>query len=458
MVYLAYHVELETYRAIKIVPKTLVDYETFKREALLLKTLRHPGIPLVYDVEEDLNYSYLIEEYLEGESIFSLVKNQGKLSMKAAVDFGIQICRIIQFMNNLKDPILYLDLQPGNLLVCENTVRLTDFDHAQYAEDVKTFGERYGTIGFAAPEQYHGEPLDCRTDVFAIGALLYFMCYGKVPGTETESQDSVQDRELDRIIRGCMAVDKEERYKRAEDVEQVLCEWKKLYLSEHAIKPLNIMFVGAKAGVGTTHAALAMSSFLARNGYRTLYQEECDTDAIRNLLHCLHVKSDRAGVYRLGCLNIRPYYGKAVKMPYHYFSIVVKDAGITWKSWTDFPAADVYILVCGGKRWEIHQAVQAIQQWKDNGTCIVLWNHLSKREWRSISKEFGEIPCFSLPYVTDPFRPEKEMDICFRRILKAGGVETWGRKKGFFQRINRKSLVSAALEKVSALRTFLSCW
>ena len=48
-VYLAYHVELETYRAVKVVPKTLVDYETFKREALFLKTLRHPGIPLVYD-------------------------------------------------------------------------------------------------------------------------------------------------------------------------------------------------------------------------------------------------------------------------------------------------------------------------------------------------------------------------------------------------------------------------
>ena len=98
---MAYHVELETYRAVKIVPKSLVDYETFKREALFLKTLRHPGIPLVYDVEEDFSYSYLIEEYLEGESMFTLVKNLGNLSMEATVDFGIQICRIIQFMNNL---------------------------------------------------------------------------------------------------------------------------------------------------------------------------------------------------------------------------------------------------------------------------------------------------------------------------------------------------------------------
>lgn len=450
--------ELETYRAVKVVPKTLVDYETFKREALFLKTLRHPGIPLVYDVEEDLNYSYLIEEYLEGLSMFTLVQSRGKLSTEAAVDFGIQICRIIQFMNNLKDPILYLDLQPGNLLVCENMVRLTDFDHAQYAEDVRSFGERYGTAGFAAPEQYRGEPLDCRTDVFAIGALLYFMCYGKVPGTEAEFEDSECNRELDRIIRGCMAPDKEERYKSAEDVEQVLCEWKQLYLTKDAIESLNIMFVGAKAGVGTTHAALAMSSFFARNGYRTLYQEECDTDAIRNLLHCLHVKPDRTGVYRLGCFNIRPYYGKSVKLPYHYFSVVIKDAGTAWKTWTDYPYADVYVLVCGGKKWEIHQTLLAIRQWKERGKCMILWNHLSESEFREKSKVFDEVTSFCMPHVTNPFCSEKKMDICFQGILKAGGKEAWGRKKGLFQRKDRKLLVSAVLEKVLAVRTFLSCW
>ena len=455
---MAYHVELETYRAVKIVPKSLVDYETFKREALFLKTLRHPGIPLVYDVEEDFSYSYLIEEYLEGESMFTLVKNLGNLSMEATVDFGIQICRIIQFMNNLKNPILYLDLQPGNLLVCENMVRLTDFDHAQYAEDVRVFGERYGTIGFAAPEQYRGEPLDCRTDVFAIGELLYFMCHGKIPGTEPEFEDSEPTRELDRIIRGCMAPDKEERYQSAEVVEQVLCEWKKFHLSDHAIESLNIVFAGAKAGVGTTHAALAMSSFLARNGYQTLYQEECDTDTIRNLLHSLHVNPDRTGVYHLGCLHIRPYYGRAVKMPYRYFSVTIKDAGTVWKSQGYDSNADLFILVCGGKDWEIHHTTHAVKQWKANGKCIMLWNHLPKEEFLRNSKKFANMIGFRLPYVPDPFYPDREMEACFREILKTGGFGIWGRKKGLFRRRNRRSLVSAVLEKVSAVRTFLSCW
>ena len=57
--------ELEEYRAIKQVAKTCTDYSQFRKEALILKTIRHPGIPIVYDLEEDEDYSYLIEEYLE---------------------------------------------------------------------------------------------------------------------------------------------------------------------------------------------------------------------------------------------------------------------------------------------------------------------------------------------------------------------------------------------------------
>ena len=129
------------YTSVKIVPKKMSDYDSFKKEALFLKTLRHPGIPLVYDLEEDEAYSYLIEEYLEGESLYAMVKRLGGLPVKTAALFGIQICRLIQFMNSAENPILYLDLQPKNLLVNETIIRLIDFDHAQYAADVAESGD-----------------------------------------------------------------------------------------------------------------------------------------------------------------------------------------------------------------------------------------------------------------------------------------------------------------------------
>ena len=62
VVYLAFHQELEEYRAVKAVAKSSLGYEAFRREALLMKELRHPGIPVIYDIEEDGEYSYLVEE------------------------------------------------------------------------------------------------------------------------------------------------------------------------------------------------------------------------------------------------------------------------------------------------------------------------------------------------------------------------------------------------------------
>lgn len=429
-VYLAYHVELEEYRAVKVVPKTIVDYDTFKKEAMFLKNLRHPGIPLVYDVEEDPGNSYLIEEYLEGETLYALVKRLGSLPMKTAINIGIQICRLIQFMNSLENPILYLDLQPKNLLVCDGTVRLTDFDHAQYAKDVRTFGERYGTVGFAAPEQYLGEPLDCRTDVYAIGALIYFMCHGKAPGTEPEFSAFENDRKIRRIMQGCMAQRKDERYKSAEELKEVLVEWSDSNLKENAIESLNIVFAGARAGIGTTHAALGMSGFLTRNGIDTLYQEEYDAASGRNLVRIQNAKPDHSGIYQIGCLNIRPYYGKSVKMPYRYFPAIVKDIGTVWQDQRELPDADFYVLVCGGKPWETDSVVNAVKHFGACGQVILLWNHLSGRKRRKSLKKINDLAGFYLPFFADPFKKDENADACFRDLMRLGtGEMRWEEKR-----------------------------
>lgn len=431
IVYMAFHMELEEYRAIKIVPKTIVDYETFKKEALFLKTLRHPGIPLVYDVEEDLNYSYLIEEYLEGETLYALVKRLGSLPMKTAVNIGIQICRLIQFMNSLENPILYLDLQPKNLLVCDGMVRLTDFDHAQYAKDVLTFGERYGTVGFAAPEQYLGEPLDCRTDVYAIGALLYFMCLGKVPGMEPEFSCFEGNRSLVRIMRGCMAQRKDDRYKNAEELKDILAEWNDSNFKENAIESLNIVFAGAKAGIGTTHAALGISNFLTRNGINTLYQEEYDAESGRNLVRILNAKPNHSGIYQIGCLNIRPYYGRAVQMPYRYFPVIVKDIGTMWQGQAELPEAKFYVLVCGGKPWETDCVGKAAKRLRTCGQVIILRNHLSGQKRRKPLKKMDGLSEIYLPFFADPFDCDENVDACFRDILALGTGEkaVWEEKR-----------------------------
>ena len=89
--------------AIKCVPKTHKDYEGFRKEALILKELRHPGIPLVYDMEEDSHYFYLIEEYLEGNSLYDLIKDQGPFQEAEAVRYGRQICSLVEYLHHSCD-------------------------------------------------------------------------------------------------------------------------------------------------------------------------------------------------------------------------------------------------------------------------------------------------------------------------------------------------------------------
>lgn len=435
-VFLVWHTELEEYRAMKVVPKTMSDYESFKKEALFLKTLRHPGIPLVYDVEEDLHNSYLIEEYLEGESLYALVKRLGSLSMKTATEIGIQICRLIQFMNTADNPILYLDLQPKNLLVCNGTVRLIDFDHAQYAKNAAAFGIRYGTIGFAAPEQYRGEPLDCRTDVYAIGALLYFMYFGKIPEREFKFGEQRAERSLNRILSGCMAEKKEERYR---DAGTLMLALKELAEGEEgAIEPLTIVFAGAARGIGTTHCALAISDFMIRNGYQALYREDWDTDTVRILAKRMKKTADKSGLFHIGRLYMRPYYGEAVRLLCGYFPIVIRDTGCLWMDGAPLPEAAVYVLVCGSRPWETESVIRGAKYFTERGNTILLFNH-TEEKFRPPA-EFKEYVCLNMPFLTDPFKKNSDADACFGNIMEigTGGIEKWKKERKRRRFLRRK--------------------
>lgn len=181
-----------------------------------MKNIRDPGIPIVYDLEEDENFYYLIEEFLEGDSLYALISDKGHFSKAMTVRYGIQICRLVNILHSAKpNPILYLDLQPKNLLVCRSTVKLVDFDHAVYLNEAKYLKKRYGTVGCAAPEQYTDEALSERTDTYAIGAVLYYMMTGAFPEPALIYERLGDDRELARIIETCLRKNPDQRYESA---------------------------------------------------------------------------------------------------------------------------------------------------------------------------------------------------------------------------------------------------
>ena len=76
------------------------DYDTFQREALVLKELRHPGIPMIYDLEEDSEFFYLIEEDLEGYSLYALIARQGPIQEAEAARYGMHVCGLVAYMHS----------------------------------------------------------------------------------------------------------------------------------------------------------------------------------------------------------------------------------------------------------------------------------------------------------------------------------------------------------------------
>ena len=123
-VFLAEHLKLKIYRAIKRIPRSLADRSSFSlesdflAEAALLKNLNHPGIPLIYDIDEDDAYLYMIEEYIQGESLETFVSHQKSISEELIVKLGIQLCDIFTYLHHLSPyPILYQDLKDRKSVV-----------------------------------------------------------------------------------------------------------------------------------------------------------------------------------------------------------------------------------------------------------------------------------------------------------------------------------------------------
>ncbi|MCD8083291.1 MAG: serine/threonine protein kinase [Clostridiales bacterium] len=212
-VYLARHAELGEYRAIKQAPRICGSYLNFRREAHILEAVRAPGIPRVYGVEEDWQYAYLIEEYLEGDSLYDLVSDMGHVPLATAIQYGIGVCRLINILHTARPrAVLHLDIQPKNLIIYRDTVKLIDFDRATFLGETGKIPFRYGTAGFAAPEQYAGDPPDERTDVYAIGAVLYYMWTGGCPGECASIPKGIAGWQLCRIIFSCLRRDRRKRF------------------------------------------------------------------------------------------------------------------------------------------------------------------------------------------------------------------------------------------------------
>jgi serine/threonine-protein kinase len=432
-VFLALHLGLEEYRAVKRVPKSFLQYEHLRREALILKELRHPGIPIIFDVEEDEFYSYLIEEYLEGESLYDLVKKQGPLSRELAISYGIQLTSIISYLHLAgPNPILHLDLQPKNLLLCHDTVKLIDFGLASFAADANMPGERYGTVGCAAPEQYSKDgALDERTDIYAIGAVIHYLFTGEFPKLPYQPALSM-DAGLAAVLKRCIKKEKEERFSSAQELGERLGQLKNMGTAAKdrlQSSSLIIALAGSKSGAGTTHIGIGLSVYLRNHGYPNLFEEKNDSGMGAGLGDYAAAKRDQFGLIKYQGFIWKPYYGPGVKLKEPPYKIRILDYGKNvGQALMGNP--DAVILVCDSSRWSRSSAFSSAEDVvKGHSSYGIVYNHVTGGTRIRLPDGAAPSRCFKAPYYPDPFKMNAEAGD-FYKILLEQVLEIKSRKRG----------------------------
>lgn len=198
VVYLAEDTDLGRRAALKRLWNHGGTGEEIRREAAFLRDLRHPMLPVVYELfrgglcTDELPFQeegwYLALEYIEGMSLHNYIRKEGGVREEQACLWGEALLDVLSYLHTRETPVIYRDLKPDNIMVCrDGSLRLIDFG----AAFLKSFGEdseerMAWTAGYGAPEQ-RGKAgwqpyADERSDIYAFGRVLYYMVTGADPG------------------------------------------------------------------------------------------------------------------------------------------------------------------------------------------------------------------------------------------------------------------------------------
>ncbi len=189
-VYLAMDKRLNKQWAVKEIEKKVRDknndvvIQSAIAEANMIKQLDHTAIVRIVDIIDNGNVIYIIEDYIEGETLSSILERSGAQPQEMVIEWAIQICKALEYLHTRKPPIIYRDMKPANVMLKpDGTIKVIDFGIArEYKEQNLQDTVSLGTKGYAAPEQFGGKgQTDARTDVYCLGVTLYHLLTGQNP-------------------------------------------------------------------------------------------------------------------------------------------------------------------------------------------------------------------------------------------------------------------------------------
>ena len=203
-VFAAVHEKTKQPVAVKLISDNVADESKFRRrfdaEIKSLQCLSHSGIVRIYGFGEEEGHLFYSMELVRGESLQKVIKREKRLEWQTTIDIAIQVCGALKHAHDIG--VIHRDLKPANLVVDENwQVKLVDFGIAKIFGDSNTVaGSLLGTADYMAPEQATSEGITQRTDLYALGSVMYAMLAGRAPFTGKTVTQVINALQRDRPV------------------------------------------------------------------------------------------------------------------------------------------------------------------------------------------------------------------------------------------------------------------
>lgn len=170
-------------RAVKLTKPLPEEREAFIAEARLLGRLQHPNLPQIVDYfpPDPSGVACIVMDYVAGDTLGERwVQMGGRIPYPTLLRYMLQLCDVLRYLHAQDPPVVFRDLKPGNVLIdARDRAILVDFGIARlYRAGAESDTLKLGTPGFAAPEQLKGEQSDARTDLYGLGAVVYYLLAG----------------------------------------------------------------------------------------------------------------------------------------------------------------------------------------------------------------------------------------------------------------------------------------
>lgn len=462
-VYLVRHRILDVYRVAKIFSGNQYDVDRLVKEAHLIKNLKHPHIPVIYDIEqnigEDNSSICIIEEYIDGKSLRQYVNDEtgagGNLSVHEICRIGVELCCILEYLHGFNgNGILHMDIKPDNIMLDINgKVKLIDFDNAVAGNAGVSVDS--GSPLYAAPEQYSGEYAVTQSDVYSVGMVILFMVsHGHIKTDKGHNLAGIPRRysRLYHVIEKSIHHQWGLRYSSVTLLKNELQGIMRRSGGTIEKHSYIVQVAGDKAGIGTTHTVMCMAHFFKKNGISCVVVDRSGNRRVLPPFLKNGLMEDGSYIYK-GIRIISDYNG-AISVSAQKTDIILVDSGHSMRELeNDKDIMDIavenyaYIEVCvTGKH--ICEENKRLRKLKEDR--VYMLNLVSATQFYELTDMLKGKKCYREPCIYDWCEDNPIFDETMNDFLQDNLSELWEDCRP--DRL--KECIGRLYEKISSIRYF----